>query len=218
MPFRYITEPKKILWTWQKAYSDINVVVHLELFQSPEGLQGGDVLHLVIAQVQVPERRQLQTLRELLQPVSRQIPTLQRPQAWQQLHRKVLKLQRHLRQTEKNLIRLNWCFHRDIDSTMLHMSVLLYLTRVTSCIPSTCTCKRRLEFSTGQLVFPRACISCNKRSGPKTKPWGTPHVAVYSYTEVSDRKRKTLHSYSFEGTLEMLKWGTKVAENQRVAL
>lgn len=39
------------------TYSDIKVVLQLELFQTAQRLQSGDIFHLIVAEVQVEKRR-----------------------------------------------------------------------------------------------------------------------------------------------------------------
>ena len=55
-------------------HSDINVAVQFEFFQTSEGVQGGDVLHLVIREVERAQAGQGQALGQLLKTVPRQIP------------------------------------------------------------------------------------------------------------------------------------------------
>lgn len=82
-------------------HSDIKVVLHLELFQIAQRLQSGNVLHLVVTEVQVTKRRQLQVLGQLLQSVPREIPPLQGLETGQQPDWQVLELQPQSRQTEE---------------------------------------------------------------------------------------------------------------------
>lgn len=82
-------------------HSDVKVVVHLELFQTAQRLQRGNILHLVVTEVQGTKRRQLQVLGKLLQSVAGEIPALQGLQAGQQFDWQVLELQPHSRQTEE---------------------------------------------------------------------------------------------------------------------
>lgn len=79
-------------------HRDIEVLLHLQLLQTAQSLQSGDVLHLVVAEVQVAESRQQQVLGQLLENVPRQVPPLQGPEPGQQPDRQVLQLQPQLRQ------------------------------------------------------------------------------------------------------------------------
>lgn len=85
-------------------HSDVKIVLHLELFQAAQRLQGGDVLHLIVAEVQVTKRGQLQVLGELLQAVPGQIPALQGLEPGQQPDRQVLELQPQFGQTEEQKV------------------------------------------------------------------------------------------------------------------
>lgn len=82
-------------------HSDVKVVIHLELLQTAQRLQCGDILHLVVTEVQGTKCRQLQVLGKLLQSVPGEIPPLQGLQAGQQPDWQVLELQPHSRQTEE---------------------------------------------------------------------------------------------------------------------
>ncbi len=92
-------------------HSDIKIVLHLELFQTAQRLQSGNIFHLVVAEVQVAKRRQLQVLGQLLQSVPRQIPSLQGLETGQQPDWQVLGLQRQPRETEQQRAS-HQCFHK----------------------------------------------------------------------------------------------------------
>lgn len=74
-------------------HRDINVVVQLEFLQAGEGVQGGDILHLVVREVQGAQAGQGQAPGQLVQHVPAQVPRLQRLEPRQQLHREVLTFQ-----------------------------------------------------------------------------------------------------------------------------
>ena len=81
-------------------HSDINVAVQFEFFQTSEGVQGGDVLHLVVREVEGAQAGKGQAPGQCLKTVPTQIPGLQRPEAGQQLHREVFTFQPEPRETE----------------------------------------------------------------------------------------------------------------------
>lgn len=74
-------------------HSNVEVVPHLELLQVLQRLQTGDVLQLVVTEVQEPKGGKVEVLRQLLQLVPGQIPTFQRLQTRQEADWKVLELQ-----------------------------------------------------------------------------------------------------------------------------
>lgn len=74
-------------------HGNVEVVLHLELLQMLQRLQTGDVLQLVVSEVQEPKSGKVEVLRQLLQLVPGQIPTFQRLQTRQEADWKVLELQ-----------------------------------------------------------------------------------------------------------------------------